>query len=809
MSPASVKLNSKKTIQCSLDGFFGRFASGWKRLSAKDAKAVTKALRERGLLQSSAPSGGTNPEKCLENLVAALPQVAPTVLPERFTQLVPSTSLAVMPVATVLDDGSPDEVALKAIHFINREGTSAKSTMESDVHKHELLVLDKETARVHLSDVGITHIWGIDRDETHRLSVAVAERILHGDIGRKFHFTISNTGKNLDRVTVSCHSRMFISTAKAFNMYKDAKELVQLMLFATFASPEQLGFNSTLDSLSNTLTQARLPISELAELILTGPLHPGSLRAVKADAPLEGLAKLARPDGADYVLRDYILSDANFGILDLQTRQDLTIDTLMEVSGIDGDDNLSYCHLEAQLRGSWQRDYYYNRGSTNIIGPRMNLVKTRAPSGENLPHVDDPTVYFQALSLCASAADRLRSAGVVHHGFFPENIVVHHCKPTDPASTEEANTASEVTVEIAGMEFCKRYRAETDWLSLLHKQGPIRCGPTSFTPVELSQSKHLFGETDDYRQKPLSSGFFAYNFLHDLEPLIWVALKFLHRHTPLRPSKGMERWPVYKNALMDVAARAHKLFPFSPGFLTIHSNLDFQPRIDLLMYRDHRDPVTEALAQVYGKDFPVLKIVDLFHDLAEAYCKIEEAPNHILLCGMERLQQLPKSTRFDPSLFEQHAGVYYRVRDVFKEVSAHFASGSDPLVKWADINSDTGAPLQCERPQKVDPELDSNSRSDSEDDSEHEADSDSGSGLSATAAPKQKAREAGPTPSTESDNATAQIATVGDAALEEETLVAETPATENAVKLGKRLAEEEPEMDQPHEAKRQALAELQ
>ncbi|KAL1731995.1 hypothetical protein EV714DRAFT_207702 [Schizophyllum commune] len=808
MSPASVKLNSKKTIQYSLDGFYGRFASGWKRLSAKDAKAVTKALRERGLLQSSAPSGGTNLEHCLENLVVALPQVAQTVLPERFTQSVPSTSLAVLPVATVQDDDPPSEAVLKAIHLIHGKGTSAHATMENDVHKNESLILDKETARVRLSDVGITHIWGIDKDETHRLGVAIAERILQNDIRRKFHFTVSNTGKTLDRVTISCHSRMFISTAKAFNMDKDAKELVQLMLFATFASPEQLGYDSTLDSLSNTSTQTRLPISELAELILKGPLHPGGLRAVKADAPLEGLAKLARPDGADYVLRDYILSDANFGILDLKTRQDLTIDTLMEVSGIDGDDNLSYCHLEAQLRGSWQRDYYYNRGSTNVIGPRMNLVKTRAPSGENLPHVDDPTVYFQALSLCASAADRLRSAGVVHHGFFPENIMVHHCKPTAPASTEEANTASEVTVEIAGMECCKRYKAARDWLSLLHKEGPIRYGPTSFTPVELSQLKHLFGETDDYRQKPLSSGFFAYNFLHDLEPLIWVALKFLHRHTPLRPSKGMERWPVYKNALMDVAAWAHKLFPFSPGFLTIHSNLDFQPRIDLLMYRDHRDPVNEALAQVYGKDSPVLKIVDLFHDLGEAYCKIEEAPNHILLCGMERLQ-LPKSTRFDPSLFEQHAGVYDRVRDVFKEVSAHFASGSDPLVKWADINSDTGAPLQCERPQKVDPELDSNSKSDSEDDSEHEADSDSGSGLSATAAPQQKAQEAGPTLSTESDNATAQIGTAGDAALEEETLLAETPATENAVKLGKRKAEEGPEMDQPHEAKRQALAELQ
>ena len=186
------------------------------------------------------------------------------------------------------------------------------------------------------------------------------------------------------------------------------------MLFATFASPEQLGYDSTLDSLSNTSTQTRLPISELAELILKGPLHPGSLRAVKADAPLEGLAKLARPDGANYVLRDYILSDANFNILDLETRQDLTIDTLMEVSGIDGDDNLSYCHLEAQLRGSWQRDYYYNRGSTNIIGPRMNLVKTRAPSGENLPHVDDPTVYFQALSLCASGVCQFASNSLLY-----------------------------------------------------------------------------------------------------------------------------------------------------------------------------------------------------------------------------------------------------------------------------------------------------------------------------------------------------------------------------------------------------------
>ena len=165
MSPASVKLNSKKTIQYSLDGFFGRFASGWKRLSAKDAKAVTKALRERGLLPLSAHSGGTNLEQCLENLVAALPQVAQTVLPVRFTQSVPSTSLAVLPVATVQDDDPPSEAVLKAIHLIHGKGTSAHATMENDVHKNESLILDKETARVRLCDVGITHIWGIDKDE--------------------------------------------------------------------------------------------------------------------------------------------------------------------------------------------------------------------------------------------------------------------------------------------------------------------------------------------------------------------------------------------------------------------------------------------------------------------------------------------------------------------------------------------------------------------------------------------------------------------------------------------------------------------
>ena len=104
----------------------------------------------------------------------------------------------------------------------------------------------------------------------------------------------------------------------------------------------------------------------------------------------------------------------NFDILDLETRQDLTIDTLMEVSGIDGDDTLSSCDLRTQLRGSWQHDYHYNRGSTNKIGPRMNLVKIRAPSGEKLPHVDDPTVYFQALSLCASGVCQFASNSLLY-----------------------------------------------------------------------------------------------------------------------------------------------------------------------------------------------------------------------------------------------------------------------------------------------------------------------------------------------------------------------------------------------------------
>ncbi|KAI5897667.1 uncharacterized protein SCHCODRAFT_02675277 [Schizophyllum commune H4-8] len=788
MSPASNKINSKKTIQYSLDGLFGRFASGWKRLSAKDVKAVTKALRERGLLQSSANTGGTNPEQYLKNLVAALPQVAQSVLPERFPQQVLSTSFAFVPVATGQDDDSQDGAVVRAFHVKYGEGTSGNASRSCDVAKTESAI-DKEIARVRLSDVGITHIWGIDKDEAHRLGVAVAERILQGDIRRKFHFTVSNTAKNLDRVTVSCHSRIFISTAKPFNMYKDAKELVQLMLFATFAIPEQLGCDSSLDALSNTSTQAHLPISELAEVISKGPLHPGCLRAVEAGGPLEGLTKFARPDGADYVLRDYTLCDANLNVPDLKSRQDLIVDTLMEVAGIYGDDKLSSCDMIEQLSGSWQHGYHYNRGPTNIINPRMNLVKIRAPSGENLPHVDDPTVYFQALSLCASAANHLRSAGLVHHGFYPENIMVHYRQPTAPASTEDANTASQVTVEIASMEFSKPYKAATDWLlSLLQKDdGPNRYGPTSFTPVEVSQMRHLFGEADDYRQKSLSSGFFAYNFLHDLEPLLWIALKFFHRHTPLRPPEGMERWPVYKDALMDVATWAHKLFPCS-GFLTIHSDLDFRPRVNLLKYRENRDSVNRALAQVYGENSPVLRIADLFQDLAEAYGKIEEAPNHILLCGRERLQ-LPKSTRFDPSLFEQHVGVYDRVRDVLKEVSAHFASGNDSLVKWANMNWDTGAPLQCEPPPKAD--------------SEFESDPEFGS--SATAALGQRAQEAAPMPSTGTGDMTAQTDTTDDAALEEETLVAETPTTEDAVKLGKRKAEEEPEADQPREAKRQAF----
>ncbi|KAL1688353.1 hypothetical protein GGG16DRAFT_127263 [Schizophyllum commune] len=280
----------------------------------------------------------------------------------------------------------------------------------------------------------------------------------------------------------------------------------------------------------------------------------------------------------------------------------------------------------------------------------------------DLYKVNDPKLFFHAMRQVSEILRYLKLAGYVHRDVSPGNFLLHYIKKNsacpDLASISQTLRDDWITI-ISDLEYARPF---------LHGSGHDAITGTSYyVAVEVQHQSYEFGPQQTYkpnllggpneRQKTVSANphHFSFNFFHDAESALWMALDFVCRKIP---SKRRDLVTPSGRAALDV--------------LKEYSALMFVPQIEgsterLKFIEDavHAKALEEALTEVYGDDCPVWKVAGLIGHLAEAYRTIEKAPfNPDMLLKNGR-------KAYDPSLFADE--IYDIMEVVFSGISDYYA----------------------------------------------------------------------------------------------------------------------------------------
>ncbi|KAL1749029.1 hypothetical protein HDZ31DRAFT_28350 [Schizophyllum fasciatum] len=793
MSSANCTADLRKTVHFSHEELFQRFAKGWERLPIKSASTLVTMLRHEGLLLRPAalrPTSSFGLGRLLNDLVSALQRVAQCAFPWRFLPNGHTTSYETVPQDVAPDDeGAGAAANIHAFHTILRH--------DADASRPEIYC--KDVTRSCLNDVGAVYVWAHDVDEAHRASIAIADRVLFNDMQRTHLFTVSVSGPKLDQVSVCCHSRLFTAATEVFDLHENPAELVQTMLFAMYASPKQLGIDDTIHKDVNLrqVQEPRLASKVVARLSSRDASSKEWVRVVDAYVPSQGKGQMSSAAQPNCVLRDYALYDGNLDALDPDARMQLIVERLSKAAGVKENDKPSAGALKRSLTPVLPfRFTLYYRYFRTLVGPRLNRIERFVQPDTSLRAVDDPAMFFRALGECVEGLNDIRRAGNIHQSVCLENIRLQLDDSGHLRGSDTSDSAAQYKVKLAGLESSKRYLDVNAIKPPLILPALALQGDPKFVPTELVLLKHNF-VWRSAEGTPLAEAFFAYNPFHDLESILWIALDFALHHVPRSPPAAYGNWRSYEGRLRSIGIQVMELFPELVP-LAVSRQPNYTDRVELLsgyMTGFNLKRLTDALEGAYGKASPFLSIVLLFKELVAAFVRAEAAPDHVLMC-FEFFEdvELPASTRLHPSIFEQNATIYDRMREGFVKISAHFADGREPLVQVKDVDWRTGAPLHF-RPDPPPPEASAQGNAMDGDRAAVSSDANT-SGSTAQSAPQ-------------GEEATQSGANGADChSMSENSAQATGPPTGElahsaATASGKRKAADEPETEELHDAKRQ------
>ncbi|KAL1720981.1 hypothetical protein EV715DRAFT_249792 [Schizophyllum commune] len=278
----------------------------------------------------------------------------------------------------------------------------------------------------------------------------------------------------------------------------------------------------------------------------------------------------------------------------------------------------------------------------------------------DLYKVNDPKLFFHAMRQVSEILRYLKLAGYVHRDVSPGNFLLHYIKKNsacpDLASISQTLRDDWITI-ISDLEYARPF---------LHGSGHDAITGTSYyVAVEVQHQSYEFGPQQTYkpnllggpneRQKTVSANphHFSFNFFHDAESALWMALDFVCRKIPSK--------------------RRDLVTPSGRAALDIEGSTE---RLKFIEDAVHAKALEEALTEVAG----------LIGHLAEAYRTIEKAPfNPDMLLKNGR-------KAYDPSLFADE--IYDIMEVVFSGISDYYADPANADVFPAAAEAEAVAPPQ-------------------------------------------------------------------------------------------------------------------
>ncbi|KAL1707080.1 hypothetical protein EV121DRAFT_199929 [Schizophyllum commune] len=507
-------------------------------------------------------------------------------------------------------------------------------------------------APVYTADVAVTwefKLW--DDEASHALSTA--QHMLFNDLRRTCHFscTIEET-----TARIWCHTRSGSFVTQGFDIHANAEELVQLILFSTFASPYHLGFDPTVrrivvdgklhygvDVVHRDGTQHKYQTVDIEYEKPDAVLYSHAMRvfkAVRCDDKVvrgggEGVQFPCESKDTHYVaLRDYWLSEG------ARREAEVQDELLGQLK-----DSMQPKEYEALSR------HFLTIAADDIVAHEKHCRSVLDECCEDLWKVDDPAKFYFALYQLIFILDKFRAAGYLHRDISMGNVMLHQFR-------EKASGLTRYITKIADLEYTRPYER-------LSQLEPI-VGTSLFMAVELQAKHHLW--VNPVQEDTLTLHYFMHNPLHDVDRRVFEATE----------------WMVMREVLKDVEAYFATIFVPST-----HGSVE---RRKLISYTCTCQKLGKTLRRLHGDDTVFLKLIDAIEALRATYKAVE---NSRMATPEERSQledDKDNAPRLSIDVFHQHSGVYETLRQIFDAIRQHFVDGedSDPLIKISDIDLATG-----------------------------------------------------------------------------------------------------------------------
>ncbi|KAI4525620.1 hypothetical protein K525DRAFT_289973 [Schizophyllum commune Loenen D] len=622
-------MSSEEIVTCSIDEFYSLYTCGWDFVGDDGMEPIFKQLLSNATLCypeklfRAFPGANNHPkdtpldEICegLGQLFADILDAAEQVLPERFH---PSARTATFEChrqsKTLVHDGV-ESIRLDGFTVLkdkSAHGTFAGSAFDS------VIVNENNPAWIGewMADIGVSAFWsnGDDAAENEKQAIGVANQILYSDCRRVAHITIT-----IEDTTARLwyHTRSYSAVTAKFDINKQCTDVIQFVLFATYANKYNLGLDPGIarvvdvdDSLQYQFSVPKNLLSNdfvvyqttgiQAECALSSGLY-GKGRSVYTAKPADRLGDglSIRSEEPEFVLRDTHLLPRDPRESEMQRQLVHAMDEIVETKEeaerlkkffvkIASDNAVKYNVQRRSPRFTWPKRTF-----------RQRWITVYAERCHDLYEVDDPVLFHRALAEVTIFLKFLFRAGRVHHDISPGNIMVYW----DPLTLDWV-------VKVIDFEYTTCYDALGRW----HEQ----TGTPHYMAIEVQAGKHMF-LPEKAPDTLLASNHFNYNFGHDVESVLWIAL--------------------------------------------------------------HRS---------YGRDTPMVRLVDLIHVMGDAHRKAQATDiDEELEAGLPASQVQHK--RLAKENFD--SDVYRQFEEVFRRISEHY-EGREGLMRIERVDIDVVAEIK-------------------------------------------------------------------------------------------------------------------
>ncbi|KAI5888162.1 uncharacterized protein SCHCODRAFT_02512564 [Schizophyllum commune H4-8] len=576
-------MDSRKFRVCFIDTFWAECIApnGYNRIPSENMAAIVQRLKKDGhlmpragrwkvLAQRNANASPLQKYKLRQaqvaNIVEAVIAAASETLRDRFCEKD----------RRCLFEGRDSEEKLSevqgAIYHVDAINHRAASSCVEDSKRggaHYTTTRSTES-KCNINTADITASWQIPLKSSpanntygslKERSVEAARHYLFADMRRTCHHSIT-----LEATTARLwhHSRSGAAVSLPIDINKNKDEFIQWILFTSFASDCELGFDPTVTRVldnsgqwqyqfdvlhKDKMVRTYQTVKALLERCHTSP-YDRAMRVfeVRRIAEKGNGDSFSKVDTNSYALQDYWRADceqrrAETGV-QRKLHWALKRNTCSEVELREPPPSLSLTMIMKSLVHRLK----YRTSTCTIYWPSRQGFSTlrRADAVGRIMHREhDPAVFFFALDQATFVLFWLRRIGWLHRDVSTGNLLLRRIVSDDPSA---GPLCERYQLKLHDLEYALEY----SWTS----PGDGLVGTCDFLAIEVAERTYKFApKSPDNRRSNIN---FHRNFLHDLESLAWIALDFATIHVPRRRLLS-EAWQDLQPLLTHVATALRAL----------------------------------------------------------------------------------------------------------------------------------------------------------------------------------------------------------------------------------------------------------